>query len=60
MVKILTVKDMSDHEGEPPHKIPRVLKEKDRSKRLIIILEHASLETVKVRKPRYLIGLSMK
>ena len=39
---------MSDHEDEPPNKIPRVLKEKDRSKRLIVILEHASLETVKV------------
>ena len=39
---------MSDQEDEPPSKVPRVLKEKDRSKRLIVILEHASLETVKV------------
>lgn len=29
-------------------KIPKGFKEKDNSKRLIVILEHASLETVKV------------
>ena len=39
---------MSAQEDEPPHKVPRVVMEKDRSKRLIVILEHASLETVKV------------
>ena len=39
---------MSARDDEPPHKVPRVLMEKDRSKRLIVILEHASLETVKV------------
>jgi len=41
---------MSAQEDEPPHKVPRVLMEKDRSKRLIVILEHASLETVKTGK----------
>ena len=35
-------------EEEPPAKVPRVLKEKEDGKRLIVILERASLETVKV------------
>ncbi len=40
---------MADHEGEePPTKVPRILKEKADGKRLILILENASLETVKV------------
>ena len=41
---------MSDEEDGPKQaKIPRVLKPKDReNKRLIVILERASLETVKV------------
>ena len=36
------------NEFERPHKIPKTLKEKDSGKRLIVILEKASLETVKV------------
>lgn len=36
-------------EFERPRKIPKTLKEKDSGKRLIVILEKASLETVKVR-----------
>ena len=41
---------MADEEGEsePPRKVPRTLKEKDSGKRLIVILEKASLEAVKV------------
>ena len=31
-----------------PSKVPRLLAEKDSQRRLIVILEHASLETVKV------------
>lgn len=31
-----------------PPKVPKGFKEKDNAKRLIVILEHASLETVKV------------
>ena len=37
-----------DNEFERPRKIPKILKEKDSGKRLIVILEKASLETVKV------------
>lgn len=37
-----------DDEYERPRKIPKTLKEKDTGKRLIVILEKASLETVKV------------
>lgn len=37
-----------DNEFERPRKIPKTLKEKDSGKRLIVILEKASLETVKV------------
>ena len=42
---------MSSEEDEGPKaaKIPKVLKPKDREKRLIVILERASLETVKVQ-----------
>lgn len=40
--------DSSDDEGPTPNKIPRVSKSKDQQKRLIVILERASLETVKV------------
>lgn len=41
---------MADEESEyeRPRKVPRTLKEKDTGKRLIVILERASLETVKV------------
>ncbi len=35
-------------DNEPPTKIPRVLKKEADGKRLIVILERASLETVKV------------
>ena len=37
-----------DNEFERPRKIPKTSKEKDSGKRLIVILENASLETVKV------------
>ena len=35
-------------EDPKPRKIPKTLAEKDSEKRLIVILENASLETVKV------------
>lgn len=49
LVSKLTCK-MADEESEfeRPRKIPRTLQEKDNGKRLIVILENASLETVKV------------
>jgi len=37
-----------DNEFERPRKVPKTLKEKDSGKRLIVVLENASLETVKV------------
>jgi precorrin-6B methylase 1 len=37
-----------EDEYERPRKIPKTLKEKDSGKRLIVVLERASLETVKV------------
>lgn len=37
-----------ENEFERPRKVPRTLKEKDSGKRLIVILEKASLEAVKV------------
>ena len=40
--------ESSDDDGPQPAKVPRVSKSKDREKRLIVILENASLETVKV------------
>lgn len=39
-----------ENEFERPRKVPRTLKEKDSGKRLIVILENASLEAVKVRE----------
>jgi len=39
-----------EEESGRPSKIPRLLTEKDSQRRLIVILEHASLETVKVRR----------
>ena len=38
----------SEEEYERPRKMPKTLKEKDSGKRLIVVLEKASLETVKV------------
>lgn len=42
----------NDYEDDPgisrPKKIPKTLVEKDSEKRLIVILENASLETIKV------------
>ena len=35
-------------ESQKPKKIPRTLAEKDAEKRLIVVLENASLETIKV------------
>lgn len=40
--------EYGDDEDGRPKKIPRTLTEKDSEKRLIIILENASLETIKV------------
>ena len=40
-------KQLGEDEFRPP-KMPRTLAEKDSAKRLIVILENASLETVKV------------
>jgi rRNA small subunit pseudouridine methyltransferase Nep1 len=37
-----------DVEGHKPKKIPRTLAEKDKQKRLIVVLENASLETINV------------
>lgn len=47
--------DYEEEEEGRPHKIPRTLTEKTKDKRLIVVLENASLETVKVRveKARY-------
>lgn len=40
---------VGDDEDEPlPAKIPKILKRKDQDKRLIVVLENSSLETVKV------------
>lgn len=38
----------NEEEYERPRKVPKTLKEKDSGKRLIVVLEKASLETVKV------------
>ena len=35
-------------ESQKPKKIPRTLAEKDAEKRLIVVLENSSLETIKV------------
>ena len=43
-----------EEEYERPRKMPRTLKEKDSGKRLIVILERASLETVKVNQLSFL------
>lgn len=40
--------DYEEEEEGKPKKIPRTLAEKTKAKRLIVILENASLETVKV------------
>lgn len=50
--KISSKRIRNDYEEEDegkPHKIPRTLVEKTKDKRLIVVLENASLETVKVR-----------
>ena len=51
--KVKRVRNEYDEEDEvvKPKKIPRTLVEKDSGKRLIIILENASLETIKVNDP---------
>lgn len=45
--------DYEEEEEGRPHKIPRTLAEKTKDKRLIVVLENASLETVKVELKRY-------
>ncbi len=47
----------SGDEYERPRKIPKTLKEKDSGKRLIVVLEKASLETVKVDFRSHTTGL---
>lgn len=42
--------DYEEVEDGKPKKIPKTLAEKSKEKRLVIILENASLETVKVRE----------
>lgn len=37
-----------DEEDGRPKKIPKTLKEKDSQKRLVLVLERANLETIKV------------
>ena len=39
--------DEDDDDGRP-RKIPKTLKEKDSQKRLVLVLERANLETIKV------------
>lgn len=41
----------SELDSHRPNKIPRTLAEKDKQKRLIVVLEKASLETIKVEVP---------
>ena len=41
-------KDRDDLEGRPLPKVPKSMAERDKTKRLIIVLERSSLETVKV------------
>lgn len=41
--------EYEEEEGGRPKKIPRTLAEKDSQKRLILVLENASLETIKVQ-----------
>ena len=47
----------SGDEYERPRKIPKTLKEKDSGKRLIVVLEKASLETVKVVFKHYIVAV---
>ncbi|RDD47339.1 Ribosomal RNA small subunit methyltransferase NEP1 [Trichoplax sp. H2] len=42
-------RDNDDDEQEPHRKIPRTLQQRDSDRRLIVILENASLESVKVK-----------
>ena len=44
----MATRETDNDDYEKPRKIPKTLKEKDSGKRLIIILEKASLEAVKV------------
>jgi len=37
-----------EDEDEKPRKVPKLLKDKDSQPRVIVVLENASLETVKV------------
>lgn len=46
-------KDRDDLEGRPIPKVPKSMAERDMTKRLIIVLERSSLETVKVSDPGY-------
>lgn len=48
-LKMASKRDQEEEDYDKPHKIPRTLKERDSGKRLIVIIEKASLETVKVR-----------
>lgn len=50
--------DYEEEEDGRPRKIPRTLVEKTKDKRLIVVLENASLETVKVRVEEHLVGVT--
>ena len=43
------INNSDDDEGPTPMKMPKTVRSKDQQKRLILVLENASLETVKVR-----------
>ena len=47
-LKMAAKRDRDDSEGRPPPKVPKSLTERHNTKRLIIVLERSSLETVKV------------
>jgi hypothetical protein len=44
----MAARGQEEDDYEKPRKIPRTLKEKDSGRRLIIVIEKASLEAVKV------------
>ena len=48
VLKMAAKRDMDDSEGRPPPKVPKSWSERHNTKRLIIVLERSSLETVKV------------
>lgn len=49
-----------EDEGPTPNKMPRTVRAKDQQKRLIVVLENASLETVKVRERTFCLTFTKK